>query len=469
MPREAFQDLWRTARADVPWRGLVKNRCKDGAFYWVDAYVTPLYEDGKKVGYMSVRTAPAERDKRDAEALYTAVRNGQARFPATSLRKGRSISIDIAAVMGLMVVLAIASVLVPGGVQTELIDAGLVAAAVAGWYWINRRVKEPLVRIERCMRALGEGNFRSEIDTNASREFCEVLVGLKSMQVNLRAIVSDVVSSAQAVRADAENVHRQATALMGRSEQQSDGITSVAAALEELSVSVAEISEATNSSSRHAGHAMSVVDEGAQRMRQAMQATEQVVATVDRTQRTIAELNEAVSRISLVTRTITDVAEKTNLLALNAAIEAARAGEFGRGFAVVADEVRKLAELTQNSTSQISTTVSDVQSGTQEALESMKRAVNEVGTGTSMIRGANASLDKIAQASKGVADSAEGIAGMLGEQSKASTEVANSMQNMSALTQDNMEGINEVTRASAQLNTTAAALQDLVRHFEKSM
>ncbi len=469
MPREAFEDLWRTARADVPWRGLVKNRCKDGGFYWVDAYVTPLYEDGKKIGYMSVRTAPSPHDKSQAEALYSGVRTGNTPFPATALRRGRPIAVDIAAVMGLMLALAIASILVPSGLSTQTIDAVLVAVAVGGWFWINRQVKEPLQRIAQCMRALGEGNFKSELDTTASREFSEVLIGLKGMQVNLRAIVSDVVSSARVVRDDAENVHKQSSTLMQRSEQQSDGITSVAAALEQLSVSVSEISEATKSSSNHAGHALSVVNEGAQRMRQAMDATEQVVATVDRTQRTIAQLNEAVSRISLVTRTITDVAEKTNLLALNAAIEAARAGEFGRGFAVVADEVRKLAELTQSSTSEISATVADVQSGTQEALDSMKRAVTEVGTGTSMIRGADASLEKIAKASQGVADSAQGIASMLGEQSSASTEVANSMQRMSGLTQSNMEAIAEVTGASQQLNATALALQNLVRHFEQRM
>ena len=84
------------------------------------------------------------------------------------------------------------------------------------------------------------------IDTTASREFSEALIGLKGMQVNLHAIVSDVVSSAHAVRDDAESVHKQASALMERSEQQSYGITSVAAALKPLFVSVSEISEQPN-------------------------------------------------------------------------------------------------------------------------------------------------------------------------------------------------------------------------------
>ncbi len=469
MPREAFEDLWRTVRAGVPWRGRVKNRCKDGAFYWVDAYVTPLYENGERVGYMSVRTAPSLAAKEEAQALYSRVRGGQATLPKTSLRAGRSVSVDIGIVMALMVAGSAAAVFMQSAVATGLVGIVLLGVAAAGWLWINRVVREPLARMRRAMRALGEGNFNHDIDTGAAGEFAKVLVDLKSMQVNLKAIVSDVVSAAHGVKEDAANVNTQAVNLMNRSEQQSDGITSVAAALEELSVSVSEISEATNSGSRHAGNALSVVGEGTQRMRQATSATEKVVATVDRTQRTIAALGEAVARISSVTQTITDVAEKTNLLALNAAIEAARAGESGRGFAVVADEVRKLAELTQNSTTEIAATVAGVQSGTQEALETMKLAVEEVDVGTGMIRGANASLDDIAQASRGVADSAQAIASMLDEQSKASTEVANSMQRMNVLTQSNMEAITEVTRAAQQLHATASALQDLVQHFEKRM
>ena len=58
MPKAAFEDLWQTIKADKPWMGMVKNRCKNGDYYWVDAYVTPVYQGGKKVGYQSVRSCP---------------------------------------------------------------------------------------------------------------------------------------------------------------------------------------------------------------------------------------------------------------------------------------------------------------------------------------------------------------------------------------------------------------------------
>ena len=81
MPQEAFEDLWHTIKADQPWRGLVKNRCKNGDYYWVDAYVTPVIERGQKIGYMSIRRCPDRQQVNKAEALYAAVRQRRAGFP----------------------------------------------------------------------------------------------------------------------------------------------------------------------------------------------------------------------------------------------------------------------------------------------------------------------------------------------------------------------------------------------------
>ncbi len=70
MPPQAFEDLWRTVKAGLPWRGIVKNRAKDGDHYWVDAFVVPMIENGQIVGYMSVRSQPTREDISAAEALY---------------------------------------------------------------------------------------------------------------------------------------------------------------------------------------------------------------------------------------------------------------------------------------------------------------------------------------------------------------------------------------------------------------
>lgn len=77
MPKGAFADLWATIKSGRSWRGMVKNRCKNGDYYWVDAYVTPIRDSqGTVVEYQSVRSAPTESAKLRAEKEYQMWRNG---------------------------------------------------------------------------------------------------------------------------------------------------------------------------------------------------------------------------------------------------------------------------------------------------------------------------------------------------------------------------------------------------------
>jgi len=468
MPRDAFKDLWDTGKRNEPWKGLVKNRCKDGGYYWVDAYVTPLTQNGEKIGYMSVRSKPSDNQKAEAEALYKAINAGSASFPFTKPAKGRPFIVDLAVVAFLPVLVALLSLINIPAVMYGSTAASFVVAAL-GLMWLKTRVESTNDAMLQAMRALAEGNFKHEIPESNTREFNKVHTAFKSMQVNLRAIIADVISSSSEVKSNAEELSQLAINLMNRSQQQSDGINGVAAALEELSVSVSEISEATGKSSNHAKNAMDVVDTGAQSMDKSTQATQKVSEVVQDAKQNIEDLNRAVVKISNVTRTITEIAEKTNLLALNAAIEAARAGESGRGFAVVADEVRKLAEMTRQSTTEISATVQEVQSGTNKGLETMSRAVDEVNVGTTLILEAADSLQAIKVASRGVAQSAKDISAMLEQQSQASLEVANSMERMSALTESNMAAINDLDGAAKKLASTSGDLRSLVKHFEASL
>jgi aerotaxis receptor len=467
MPREAFEDLWATVRAGVPWRGRVKNRCKNGDFYWVDAYVSPLTKNGEPIGYMSVRARPTEHAKSEAAALYSAVRNGSQKMVRTPVKFGRSLRGKIAGVFAGVSALGVAAALLP---QPWSVAAGaaVVLGSLGAYAWLWREVTGGIESAKLAMRQIAEGDLESDVEIRGSREFAEVLVALKTMKVNLRAVIADVIVAADSVETDARELAREATSLLERSHRQSDGIAGVAAALEELSVSVSEISDATHRSSSYAANTIDVVAQGSSRMDESLHATNEVVRVVDAAKGRIELLSSAVGKISVVTNTIQEIAEQTNLLALNAAIEAARAGEQGRGFAVVADEVRKLAERTRASTIDIASTVAEVQAGTSGATETMQAAVTQVNRGTGLIQSSNESLRAIQDASRGVAESARDIASMLEQQSQASHEVAMSMEKMSALTEENVHGIGEIERASATLAETSGALHKLLKHFERA-
>jgi len=109
MPPAAFEDLWKTVKTGRPWRGVVKNRCKNGDHYWVDAFVVPLRRNGQAIGYMSVRSAPSREQVRGAEGLYQQINAGKAGLPKAGVGFLGSLSmrLRIQGVMGLMALLIV--------------------------------------------------------------------------------------------------------------------------------------------------------------------------------------------------------------------------------------------------------------------------------------------------------------------------------------------------------------------------
>lgn len=144
MPKEAFADLWQTLRAQQPWRGLVKNRTKSGDYYWVEAYVTPVFEAGQHVGFMSVRTAPRRNEIADAERLYAEIRQGQTGFPPTRQRWSVSLTQMGAALAVLLLLATLASVL-GGGAWVWALD-GVSVLAAAACVWLASSVRTALAQ-----------------------------------------------------------------------------------------------------------------------------------------------------------------------------------------------------------------------------------------------------------------------------------------------------------------------------------
>lgn len=469
MPAAAFADLWATIKAGKPWRSLVKNRCKNGDFYWVEAYVTPITENGKVTGYMSVRNKPTEQQKQQAEALYRAVNQGQQAMPMTPVHRTMSMKQCVWLFSLLNLGLAAGIKLFAGTGWDWFFAAILMLATGGGGLYFSATMSQAINEMKRGMLALSEGNFNARIRLSGNAELIELLTGLQSMQINLRAIISDVLLASNEVRSEARQLDTLSSTLLDRARQQSDRFASVATALDQLTVSVSEISEATQTSSSHSESAQRIVGEGTERMAQSIQATQQVVSVVDNARDQVNALTDAVSHINQVASSIGEIAEQTNLLSLNAAIEAARAGESGRGFAIVADEVRRLAERTQQSTQDIAGIIQRVQEQTNLVLKTMSQAAEDVGHGTSMIATSNESLSEIARVSEDSMLSARQIAKRLNEQTQASTEVAHSMDIMNALNLDNTQAMHEVQQASMALSKTAQELHSLVQHFERSL
>jgi aerotaxis receptor len=471
MPPEAFADLWETVKTGQPWRGLVKNRSKNGAFYWVEAFVTPITEHGAIVGYMSVRTPPNRADVSAAEALYRAVREKRAQLPSTlSALKRKSNPVRHGAVSML---LGLALLLV-GGLAPELdwavrallaLPGALLVAGGAVWIW--HKLARIHAALDSGFAALSEGQLAGRLLSTEGGRFGELVNGLEALRIHQRALVADVVSASGRTHANAQGLKGEMDALAQRSSEQVGGLRRISDNMELMSEAVTEVATLAEQGLHDAEATKAVAASGSATMAKASGAADRAVEVVERSRAAMEKLILAMANIRHMTDQIHGIADQTSLLALNASIEAARAGESGRGFAVVADEVRKLAERTSLTTDSITGIVEEIAAITAEAGSSMDASVNEVGEVTQQIRQSSEHLSELIQTAERARAQARTIADQMLQKSQAVHEVAASLEQLNAIAQNNLETTQLVQHSADHLALTAGDLTKMTRDFRK--
>ncbi len=213
MPAAAFRDLWDTVRRGEPWTGVVKNRCKNGDFYWVKANVTPIREDGRVVGYMSVRSKPTRAEVGAADHLYREMREGRAKGPGlvAALKSSlHNISLRGRVMTGLalfaVVNLAMFGVLLNDATvafQAEVSLYGGIASAATlllflfGWLTL-RSVRSRLAAAEQHLVTIAEGHFNRPIEVQQRDEVGRLMFALKSMQIKFSVDMTEALQQADA-------------------------------------------------------------------------------------------------------------------------------------------------------------------------------------------------------------------------------------------------------------------------------
>ncbi len=204
MPAAAFQDLWDTVNAGKPWNGIVKNRCKNGDFYWVEANVAPIREGNQIVGYMSVRSKPTRAQIEAASTLYRQINEGHASKPGKilqSLKMIKNLSIQKKIYFTLALpLLALVALLVLGAENSRLeliIAAAGILATLVGGTLLARGLVEPVKRATTYLNAMAGGNMQVHIDTGLDDETGALIQALKSMQIKLGFDMNDARKSAE--------------------------------------------------------------------------------------------------------------------------------------------------------------------------------------------------------------------------------------------------------------------------------
>ncbi|OVZ65281.1 MULTISPECIES: methyl-accepting chemotaxis protein [unclassified Pigmentiphaga] len=466
MPPEAFADLWQTIKRGQPWRALVKNRCKDGGFYWVEAYVTPLYENGRHVGYMSVRNAPDRAEVAAAQALHADVSAGKAKFPATPRpRWWHAPTPWGAGVAVLSLGMALGAWLLPHW-GWMLGQAAVVGAAAAAWRY---RVWAPLRRVDRTLAAMGEGMLSVAVEGRHQFDLGGLPMRIESTRIHLRSTLCDVLQVAQAVDGNADRVNGEIAAIRQVIDEQRDRLTRIAAAVEQMSVAIREASQHTGTALSLSESALSEVDTAEAKIGDSVRGTDSVAEAVGRTNEQIGSLHDLVSTISGVTQAISEIANQTRLLSLNAAIEAARAGENGRGFGVVAEEVRTLSDRTAGSTGDIGHALQAITRFATETSTSMQEAVTSVQYSGEQIRESAGFFERVRRSSSLVVERARDISGMLQQQSAASQEVADSMEGISGEVERTSASVASLAQATEALKGTVGDMRQLLVRYEASL
>lgn len=475
MPPQAFKWLWDTLKAGRPWRGIVKNRCKNGDHYWVSATVVPLMDEGKFTGYMSVRRAPTREQISSAEALYRELNQSGAeieskyegwKFKNWPLKSKLQLVIQGV----LLAILTIAQIYVQsslddgddGVLKTQLIfgQVGLhVLLFFAIGYVAVKFILRPLSVVNKEFSHIMQGDLDAELDISIRDEIGDLLCKTQTMNAYLRTMVDEVVSAGENMQVLIREVDSRVSQVAANALTEQDHVQAIAATMEEFSQSVAGVSDMATDSSTDAYAMQQIVEENNRNMELSIIASNKVAETVQCSSKTITNLGDSIQKIGVIANAIKEIADQTNLLALNAAIEAARAGEQGRGFAVVADEVRKLAERTSSSTKDIASTISEIGAISDSAVQTMQDAVTEVQSGIKLIRKNGDGLKEIMSAAVSVAGRIDHIATSAKEQSTAGHEVANSLEGISILVDNNASTAMEAKKVADGLTESAVTLK----------
>ena len=277
----------------------------------------------------------------------------------------------------------------------------------------------------------------------------------------VRKAAIDVSSSANEILLSSEDMASGAV-------QQDQEITNTSSAVEELTVSMKQVSNNAEASAEAARRALDAAEQGNRSVRDTLEGMQRIRASVQATAKKIKSLGDRSLEISEIINVINDITEQTNLLALNAAIEAARAGEAGRGFAVVADEVRKLAEHSRSATKDIAALIKAIQAETNEAVVVMEEGTKEVEVGARLADQAGKALDAISSVVRQSAELVQEISLASKQQVRGTEGVANAMQIISNITRQTSQGARQTARTVENMVKLSEQLNEALSQFRIS-
>jgi len=452
MPSEAFADFWKTIQSGKAWNGLVKNRCKNGDFYWVDATAAPLVQDGNVVGYTSIRVKPDRDQVRAAESAYRSIQSGDT---SIFIREGAAIkrsfipdrlritNISIRTrLLTFFLVIACILLLMPGlssadlSLRWGLALSGILISAVFCKH-LYSLIVSPLAQIREDIKAMSSGDLSRKITVGTNCEIADIIQSLRVLQTNIKLLIGQIKQSTNHVNTVAVEIAECSLELAAHSESQKSSLEDTSASMEELTSTVKHNADNSKEASQLAMSSAEVAERSGVAMNNVIH--------------TMGTIKHSSAKISDIITVIDGIAFQTNILALNAAVEAARAGEQGRGFAVVASEVRNLAQRSASAAKEIKALIHS--------------SVAEVDMGAKLVDDAGNTMNGLLAGVKRVAEITNEFTTSSHEQSLGIDQINHAVIEIDEMTQQNAALASNTKIAAMDLKEQAATLTGLVNSF----
>jgi len=460
MPKAAFADLWQYIQAGSSWMGPVKNSCKNGNYYWVNAFVTPIKDEhGKIHEYQSIRTKPDREVVDRAEKTYQQLNAGKTPFP---LR----FSVDLTLWFQLFFLCSLCFSLfiaIASDVSLFISVPMVIISLIFSFLFFNWRLK--FQKLIQEAKTVFDNPLMAYLYSGNNNAISAITLALRMRSAELKAIVGRVCDVSDDVIKTAEESAECGRTVSSTLAQQAAETEHEATAMNQMSSTVQELSRAVETAAQTAQKGSDIATQGHVIVDKNMTANNKLAEQLQEVRHAVERLIDGSKSIETVLNEINGIADQTNLLALNAAIEAARAGDHGRGFAVVADEVRALAMRTQQSTSEINSLLAQLQSESELANSAMHKGNSLSDNCVQLSQKTGESIDQIMESVSELADLNAQIATAIQEQSVVSEEINRNIVTISDMAGTSEQSSQHSVELSNKLLIKLKEQQSLVTQF----
>ncbi|MGM0429749.1 MAG: methyl-accepting chemotaxis protein [Pseudomonadota bacterium] len=435
MPPPVFKMFWADLKSQKSWMGIVKNRCKNGDHYWVDAYVTPIKKDGSVEEYQSVRRKARSDYIKRAQEVYASINEGKT--PST-VKPSPSLNSKIISAVIIPIVIPFLAYLLTGSALPVLISVlvAMLLSIIAVIIFLK-----PINAAVRDVQKITDDKIARYVYTGRSDEAGSIMLALKKLESENAALIGRINDMSETLSDNASNLSSAVSQSEAGTLAQFEQTEQVATAVDEMSVSIGTVADSARETSAASTNGLNKVKTGKEVVDANAISITELKTLINDASKVINEVSKSSSDIEKILDVILSIADQTNLLALNAAIEAARAGEAGRGFAVVADEVRSLANRTQESTKEIRVVIEGLQSGVKKSVDVMVLGETMAQDSVSKSNETAEYLEEILDAINKISNMSDQIAQAVDEQSKVAQSIGESVTSIKTSSEQNLEAV----------------------------